>query len=355
LTQTRFHIEICRASDAPSVRRFIHEHWKSNHVLSVDDELFRWQHFDQERNRYGFVLARDDNGAIVGLLGFISDRFYRKGPPLGGKAIWLAIWKVLKQAGAPGLGLKLRDFVEAEETPALLGAVGINPRTAPLYRAFGYNVGVMSLYYIVNSSTRQPQLIQGFDGRYDSGTPAFSARSLVPIEPGKLKAFLGEVPLSPDLLPVKDFDYLQGRYISHPTYTYQFYGIKEHDRPLAVLVARRAEANGAYALRVVDFAGPEIALEGIRTGVQALLSEVKAEYVDFYCFGLPAESMNRAGFLRLDPTGPLVVPNYFEPFTSANVQLMLAYRIQGDHRYLAFKGDADQDRPNQLRRTDSQL
>jgi hypothetical protein len=341
---TRFTIEFCEPKDVAAVKRFIHEHWRAGHILSVDDMLFRWQHFDRERNRYGIALARDHGGAIVGMLGFICDRFFRRSSRQDNSTIWLAMWKVLDTAR--GVGLRLRYFIETEETPRLIAAVGLNPRTLPLYQSFGYRVGTMDQYYLVSNACR-PRLIQHFDGRYDSGTPVNGRRSLVRLKRrDQLRGFCAALPIEDDVLPVKDAEYLEGRYLDHPIYAYQFYGVMDSVKPVALLVTRRAEANGAVALRIVDVVGRETALEGMRSVLQSLLAEQRAEYADLYCFGLSAGSMERAGFLLHDPHGPQIVPNYFEPFAGTNVQITLAYKVRGSYRYIAFRGDADQDRPN---------
>jgi hypothetical protein len=46
----------------------------------------------------------------------------------------------------------------------------------------------------------------------------------------------------------------------------------------------------------------------------------------------------------LDFDGELIIPSYFEPFEQRNVKIELAYKAK--FQYVAFKGDADQDRPN---------
>ena len=48
---------------------------------------------------------------------------------------------------------------------------------------------------------------------------------------------------------------------------------------------------------------------------------------------------------NLDTDRP-IIPNYFEPFVRQNVKFAISYKAR--FPYVAFKGDADQDRPNVL-------
>jgi hypothetical protein len=78
--------------------------------------------------------------------------------------------------------------------------------------------------------------------------------------------------------------------------------------------------------------------------VQSLLHEQGAEYADVYNTGIDATPFECAGFRRVDPDGPEIVPDHFEPFERRNVRLWFTMKAAADARL--FKGDADQDRPS---------
>jgi len=83
--------------------------------------------------------------------------------------------------------------------------------------------------------------------------------------------------------------------------------------------------------------------------LQLLLEETDAEYADIYNVGIDPELLKRAGFRCVDPDGPEIVPDHFEPFEPRNIRLW--YSLKGSSAPVLFKGDADQDRPNRGLRT----
>ena len=54
--------------------KFIHLHWKNDHILSKNRSLFNWQYqgSDQQIN---FILAKEKN-EVLGILGYIKNSKY---------------------------------------------------------------------------------------------------------------------------------------------------------------------------------------------------------------------------------------------------------------------------------------
>jgi hypothetical protein len=144
--------------------------------------------------------------------------------------------------------------------------------------------------------------------------------------------------------PAKSVEYFRRRYAAHPIYRYSVDAIGETGAGVALLVTRIAEHDDHRALRIVDFAGTPEAFSQSGQVVQSLLDELDAEYADVYTSGMPVDALAQAGFWKVDPEGPEIVPDHFEPFERRNVRLW--YAMKGA-RTLLFKGDGDQDRPNQ--------
>jgi hypothetical protein len=114
------------------------------------------------------------------------------------------------------------------------------------------------------------------------------------------------------------------------------------------VVLRECVHQNASAIRVVDYLGSPAAVSASGAGFQQILREANAEYLDFYCSGL-GDELATAGFSRMPAAEPseLILPGYFEPFDRCNVDL--PYALRGpDGPMMICKGDADQDRPNQL-------
>ena len=83
-----------------------------------------------------------------------------------------------------------------------------------------------------------------------------------------------------------------------------------------------------------------------------LLKENKAEYVDFYSYGLSVDLIQKAGFINRKKIKSLIIPGYFEPYEKKNVDIRFGYKISQSQRKIPvrlFKGDGDVDRPNAIK------
>jgi hypothetical protein len=121
----------------------------------------------------------------------------------------------------------------------------------------------------------------------------------------------------------------------------------ENHRP-ALIATRVAEHENARALRIVDFAGDPHALAHCGSALAALMIEERAEYADFWQTGFPEEALLSAGLAPVATDGPLIVPNYFEPFLAQNGKILCAIKAAPSAPLMIFRADGDQDRPNRL-------
>ena len=340
----RIRLDFCGLDQADALMRFIHEHWSPNHILSRSRPLLDWQHRDEEAGRYNILLALTDDGEIVGMLGFIPSSRYDPALADGRETIWLSVWRALDGYSA-GLGLMLLRELERRLKPKWIGTVGINEQVRGIYAAMGYRTGDLTRSYRLNGLIGEHRLIGGPAEAPPSpmGEGRATLRRLNEAE------FAGAVrPLGLEATqqePAKTPELFRTRYLEHPFYDYQVY-LAEDGASRALIVMRACGHQGATALRWVDFLGDRSVLASIGPAVDALLHDQNAEYVDYYHVGdLPA--LEQAGFARLDPEGALILPAYFEPFEQSNVRILYAMKGGSGDDSLG-KGDADQDRPNQL-------
>lgn len=325
---------------------FIREHWSANHVLARSEALMDWQHRDGANRRYNFIAARDDTKGIVGILGFILASRYD--PALAGAAdtLWLTTWKV-RPDFAHGLGLLLLRKLDSMMGPAWIGTVGLNPATRGIYQALGYRVDGLARHYMLNGAISDFKLSSVPD-TFPAGPHFSSSATLRELNADDFMASTDGLGLdeSPQV-PRKTRAYIRGRYLSHPFYDYR--AILLADGPhAAICVLRECRFEDASALRLVDFLGSAQAMARAGAGLQDLLRQSGAEYLDFFCSGMRTE-LAAAGFRELPPAAksPIVLPGYFEPFERSNVELVYSLRGPGDTP-IVCKGDADQDRPNLL-------
>ena len=334
----------CEPSEIADVLRFIDTHWARGHVLVTCRALLDWQHREMS-GAYSFIVARRrDDRSVLGILGYIPTR--RFDPALADRnVIWLTTWKVRDDAGVAGLGLALLQHLRAVEPHVAIGAIGLNPATTPIYRALGYRVGELDHYVRPNAS------VERFELASFTNPPGVTVAAAAPV---------GAIPLSRDdffervagvdrsvrgePIPQKTPEYFHARYLCHPVYSYVVVGLVDGGPVLGLLALRDAAHAGHRALRIVDFLGHPGLLERAGGVVQALLEARDAEYADVYNAGIDPGTLERGGFRRVDPDGPDVVPDHFEPFERRNVRLCFAIKAGGTA--VLFKGDADQDRPN---------
>jgi hypothetical protein len=236
--------------------------------------------------------------------------------------------------------------LKGSERYAAIGAVGFNPDTEPIYRALGYRVGQLEHFVMPNVRATRAELADLAAWPYapePDRTPLVAHR----LTGAELLHDVSQSDIAPSRasVPGKTPTYFFERYVSHPMYEYLVFQLRSRDRAVALLACRVAARGERRALRIVDFAGSADLIARTGPAVQALAQEVDAEYADIYCTGLDRSLFERAGFSWVNPDGPAVVPDHFEPFERRNIRVRYAVATPGAAVRI-FKGDSDQDRPN---------
>jgi GNAT superfamily N-acetyltransferase len=296
-------IRLALATDYPALCAYLETHWRKSHVFTTSPDLFRWQHWDAERERYNFAIAEED-GRILGVLGFVPhSQFDPTMEP--GAAIWLCIWSVADETRGKGLGRKLLDWVEETYRPTFIGTNGASDMTMAMYAARGWKTGQLDHWYGDRSTLTV--------GRGGSCRGARQA-------------------------PFKSKTFVENRYAKHPVYKYDIYG-NEH----TAIVVRVCEAPEIRMLRVVDVIGSTAGL--CHLPWRQLIERYNANMLDFYCTGIPSRDLEACG-LKRRRGDEVIVPNYFEPYEHRNVSINFAYKAPAWASVRVVKGDGDQDRPN---------
>jgi len=322
-------ISRCSAADIDDVVWFIDEHWKRGHILATCRALLDWQHRDADD--YTFIIARrSTDRAILGLLGFIATARF-DAALAEDTVLWLTTWKVRDDAGVAGLGLQLLQHLMRTVPHRAVGAVFPSEATAPIYRAMGFQVGEMS-HYILRASDRMA---------LEAAAPLEARRLATDDDFRSLRWTDGD-----GQVPRKSLEYFRRRYARHPLYSYAVTALFDGGALRGLIAARTAEHDGIRALRIIDFLGSSHVLERTGSVIHAWLDESGAEYADLYNAGVSADVVARCGFRKVDPNGPEIVPDNFEPFERRNVRLWFAFK--GAEHPILFKGDSDRDRPNRI-------
>lgn len=325
-------IGLCKDNDLPELMSFIDKYWSKDHVLSKDTHLFKFMYYD--KSYYNFVISRDNNGMINGILGFIPTYKYDEELKINND-VWLTLWKVRDYENR-GLGFYMLKWLEKKYKPISIGAIGINIRVKNIYDILGYRTGNMNHYYIINNCIDNYYIAKNIVPEYFNND--YEVNNIVK----KIGIDdLDKVVYS--LKPTKSIRYIINRYLNHPYYKYIFLGIYNNNNIVACFVVRKVFYKTSSCLRVVDIIGDINKIGGIKKSILNILYEEKSEYIDCVNFGIPKNIFYCMGFSTVKDD--VIIPNYFEPFIQSNNRILYAYKSLYNN-YNIFKGDSDQDRPN---------
>jgi hypothetical protein len=319
------------------VMDFIDKCWYPNHILSRSKTLIDYQHYDESRHRYNYVISKENN-VIFGILGFITlDKFDNA---LGDtNTIWLSLWKSREDAPR-STGLSLLKFLEHNIKYDILGTLGISDEAEQIYKMLRFKTGYLDQYYMPNymldnfNIAVKPQ-IQYIDNQ--------NGIVLQKISPDRLN----DININKVFKPNKTIRYVIEKYAHHPIYNYCFLYFKSAD---ILLICREVNVKHHKALRVVDMLGDINNLYLCSYALRQYIIDNNYEYVDFLNYGASEDIFNKAGFIKLETTGDTIIPMYFEPFLQKNKKICFAYKTSTKENIMFFKADADQDRPNMYNR-----
>lgn len=331
------------ATDYDKIVDFLKKHWKSNHAFVKSKELLDFQHLDKNKNVYHFIVAENQKTKEYdALTGYIPTWQYDR--TLQDGDYWGAIWKRrddINNDEGKTLGLDL--FMTYLELPNLQshGGISLSNDAFNWYKKLRWSMEYMHHYYILNNRRKSFNLADNVSKKdlEDASQKKEAGWYIKRICIEELE----DCAVTPTYRPRKSMEFLRNRYMHHPIYHYDYLGLYHESSLKAILVTRICEGNGGKVLRIVDVLGE---LGGyIYPSIQDILQEGGYEYVDFLNYGIDKKIFSEMGFRELDfENDQLILPNYFEPFERKNVKMTVVYKAK--FPYIAFKGDADQDRPN---------
>ena len=296
---------------------------------------------------YSYILAKKE-GLLIGILGYIPTFLYDSA--LKKELQYSTVsWFVDLEARIPGLGMLLFRNLLTEKKASFCYALSISKQAFVMHEVLGYKIGWMKHAYIVNHTIKEFKILQ--KNLLSKKLTGNGRNELQLLQLDNFDELTAEFEGSIEVVPTKSATYFKNRFLMHPIYQYEVYGILTEGKLEALFATRSVQANNANAIRLVDFVGNLKLLYNIAPELQNLLVIKKAEYIDIYYSGLNQKALELSGFISRSKESDTIVPNYFEPFEASNIELNFAYRFinkEDKRKVLLFKADGDQDRPNNI-------
>lgn len=326
--------------DGGNIRDFIHLYWRTDHPLAHNERLFDFQYESNTINGYNFILAEtEESKELCGILGFIPT--YRYDIFLmGEKDYWGALVMVRADKRKSGLGKKIWNYFCSVHHYSSFAAIGVSDYGLRFLQREGFSFGTLNHYYLLNNSFVEFQIA--------SGVSVNKKKNLLVNERWEIehinKLSDSDLEITSVYRPLKTVGFFINRYDEHPFYDYSYLLIRCDKKLVVILVIRKINLNGSSVLRIIDCLGSLDGLPCLDNEFQKILNEESAEYIDFLNYGIDVSTFFQMGFSLLEADGQVIIPNYFEPFERKNIQL--TFLCQSPFPYVVFKGDGDQDRPN---------
>ena len=329
-------IRFAKLLDTDNIMKFIHSHWKENHILSRDKDLFLYDY--QDNDMINFVIAIDNKNNIYGILGFIKSSN-------SNSDIWAAMWKAIKHDAHPMLGIELLEYLRNANNYNRLTCVGINTNTIAIYHYLGIYTNHLNQYVIINKNIQKFNILKVEDIEFIKQINFIenTQYSLIKLEECELDFNFD----SQDYIPHKDKDYFIKRYFNHPIYNYIVYGIYKEELLTSLIITREVAIDNSKILRVMDYLGDENDIVHVSKYIYQIVTNNSYEYIDFMCYGFDEKNLKKAGFKKVDlDSSNIIVPNYFSPFVQENIKIKFFADIKDISKIRICKADGDQDRPN---------
>jgi hypothetical protein len=329
-------IRLAKIMDVNNIMKFIHNHWKEDHILSKDKDLFLYEY--QDDNMINFVIAIDNKNNIYGILGFIKSSN-------SNSDIWAAMWKAIKHDDHPMLGVELLEYLRNINKYNRLTCIGINSETIPIYHYLGIYTHYLNQYVIINKNIQNFNIlrVEDLESIKEIDFIENTQYSFIPLEEDELSFNFD----NQKYIPHKGKDYFIKRYFNHPVYNYIVYGIYKEKLLTSLIVTREVVVNNSKILRIMDYIGDENDMIYISKYIYQVVVDNGYECVDFMCYGFDEKNLEKAGFILIDlDSSDLIVPNYFSPFVQENIKINFMADTNEISKLRICKADGDQDRPN---------
>lgn len=363
-------VRFFESNEQKLLQEAIDELWMNKHVYVRDEKLLAnmfyespYKHLITPKNDYTF-LGVWDNQNVVGLLGVLPFKFNQKGKISLG--LCLTNWIVEESYRKTGAGMELLKYVQ-NLNPSIILSLGINDNVKKLYTLLKWEVmdslprwiGIMNKQQVTkrifednHSSLKNIDEIKIVD--YDSDIDNFIFKD-IGLDSSQWNLFHQSNLLSNYIGISREYDYIEWRYLKHPTFKYHYLLYKDNDGVKGLVIYRiESIMENSKIGRIVEILtdDKEIELKLIRYLINY---EKSLLFWDFYCSSTIASwSLEMVGFKKINDQCNF--PTRFQPLDLSVSTIKSAIYINSDvskrlnvfdiNPWYITKGDSDQDRPN---------
>ena len=337
----RYIIRRATYDDLDRIQKYIEENWGrgKDHIMARDRDFVEYELVDKDGN-VSCILAIDANtDEIEGIFMYIYSSSTE-----GYRDIWGSLYSV-RPGNNAWLGIELMKQIQVLSGCRQYIGFGCNPKTSLKVAKVGLRrkpdklIHYYSLSDRADSDFKIAKIVKRKKAHSDDKCHDNVTVSLVS-SPEEIRDFMDG--RDKEIVPYKDYSYVEKRYFNHPIYKYDIYSINRDDETVAIFVLRKQEHDGRVALRMIDFIGDRSSFAYTSSFWKEMFADETVEYVDFYAKGFETEYMDAAGFVSLDEEDENIIPNYFSPYLCENVDIWCHSQ---DGNVFLCKGDGDQDRP----------
>jgi hypothetical protein len=302
--------------------------------------LLRWQHGCRDDPKRLAVLVAEEEGRLLGMLGFIEFDACVGGERVRGG--WMTNWLIVPEARGRRLGVELVEAALGSQYE-LIGALAANSATEHILGGYGFAARGMHRWVRVFDVDALHVLLEGRPVP-DAAWAAWGQTQRLSTESGS-EPQTSTVPVL-GVAACRDAAFLQWRYAEHPVFRYE---VLRDSSGFAAYRIEQVRDSDVSVMRIVDFAGGS----GLAAAVADAAQAAGVAFADFSCtsdpFGRPLES---AGFEREDRL-PAELPGRFQPLDFSDRAIVscfwaaprLAVDFGADDVYVT-RADSDLDRPS---------
>ena len=327
-------VKYCTKDDVENLMSFLGRNWKKNHILSNNKRFFNWQFYNKHTQKYNFLISIK-NTKIVGCLGFIPNSHFSKTLKKN-DTIWLVNWLIIKNLCSSLLLLSKT----IKKKHHYIGTTGNTINTELILNNIGFETGYLNHWYFTNPAIKKFNLI-----KIKSSKKINNKKKITHNYIKKITRLNDIKKISINNDNNKNYFFFKKRYLEHPIYKYQFFGIYNKGTIKSFFVARICSHKNNDAIRIVDFCGNIKHFYKLNVQLSKLLEQHSAEYIDFYEYGSSIDN-KKFPFKLNGYNKEIIIPDYFEPFVKKNIKIRYAFNNNTKNKIIIYKGDCDQDRPS---------